>query len=199
MQTKIKLCGLFREEDIQNANIANPDYVGFVFAKSRRQITRDKAREFRKILNPGITEVGVFVDEDPREVVMLLQEGIIDIAQLHGEETGEDITFIKSNSGKPVIKAIKVTKDTELSQYNDSPADFLLLDSGNGSGEVFDWSNIKGLTKPFFLAGGINLENVSNAIEIVQPYGIDVSSGIETNQLKDGAKMQGIVERVRYE
>lgn len=194
---KIKICGLFRDEDIDYVNQVQPDYVGFVFAKSRRQITKIKAQYFRRRLLLQIQAVGVFVDAPAEEIIACLTEGIIDIAQLHGRETEEDIRYIKKVTGKPVIKAVKVQSRSDVDAWLESEADYLLFDSGAGSGQSFSWELLLGVKRKFFLAGGLSLENIEKAMQEVGAYALDLSSGAETDGIKDLAKMSKIVQTVR--
>lgn len=191
---KIKFCGLFREEDIEYVNKLNPDYIGFVFAKSKRQITEEKAINLKNKLNSNIKVVGVFVDEDIEKIIDLLSNGVIDIAQLHGNEREKDIKTIKNKSKKQVIKAIRVTSSEDIESWKNSCADFLLLDNGQGTGKIFDWNNIKNLNRSFFLAGGLSIDNIKEAIEKVSPMAIDISSGIESNGIKDYEKMKEVMK-----
>lgn len=191
---KIKFCGLFREEDIEYVNKLNPDYIGFVFAKSKREITKEKAIGLKNKLKSNIKVVGVFVDEDIEKIIDLLSNGVIDIAQLHGNEREEDIKNIKNKSKKQVIKAIRVTTSEDIESWKNSCADFLLLDNGQGTGKTFDWNNIKNLNRPFFLAGGLSIDNIKEAIEKVSPMAIDISSGIESNGVKDYEKMKEVMK-----
>lgn len=191
---KIKFCGLFREEDIEYVNKLNPDYIGFVFAKSKRQITKEKAIDLKNKLKSNIKVVGVFVDEDIEKIIDLLSNGVIDIAQLHGNEREEDINNIKNKSKKQMIKAIRVTTSEDIESWKNSCADFLLLDNGQGTGKTFDWNNIKNLNRPFFLAGGLSIDNIKEAIEKVSPMAIDISSGIESNGVKDYEKMKEVMK-----
>ena len=223
--TKIKMCGLTCSADIAEANRLKPGYAGFVFApKSRRHVTPEKAVELKKQLNPEIQAVGVFVDENPETVAKLLEEGVIDVAQLHGQETEEEIRELKVRTGKPVIRAFRLksfsggkelfsgTKNEETRNEADRErlfaerilkkaetccADYVLLDSGSGCGETFDWSLLKDFGRPYFLAGGLDPENVSEAVRRLRPYAVDVSSGIETGGRKDPQKMEAFVRAVR--
>lgn len=196
--TKIKICGLFREEDIGYANQIMPDYIGFVFWKpSRRYVTREQAMELRKLLKPEIQAVGVFVDESLPEIISLLEDGVIDIAQLHGDETEEDIQYLQAVTGKPVMKAVKVRTRYDVEAWMDSSADYLLFDSGMGSGVTFDWGVLKDVDREFFLAGGVKPDNVKQAVETVHPYAVDLSSGVETDGVKDFSKMKYVVEAVK--
>ena len=198
--TKIKLCGLSRPIDIQVANRLSPEYIGFVFApKSKRYVTAEKAKELKRLLAPEIKAVGVFVDESPQTVAELLNEGVIDIAQLHGSEDEDYIKLLKELAGKPIIKAFCIESEEDIVRAEKSSADYILLDSGTGTGNVFDWSLIKSVKRPYFLAGGLDCTNVGEAIRTLQPYAVDVSSGIETNGLKDINKMTEFVSTVRKE
>ncbi len=197
--TKIKLCGLTREQDIEAANACRPDFVGFVFAeKSRRYVSPPRAAELKSLLVPGILAVGVFVNEDVTKIAQLLNDGVIDLAQLHG---GEDEGYIKSLRGltsKPLIKAFRVDSGKDIEAAEASTADYVLLDSGNGgTGTVFDWRLPEKLERPYFLAGGLNPGNVSEAVSRMHPYAVDVSSGIETDGLKDKEKMREFVDNAR--
>ena len=193
---KVKFCGLFRVEDIGYVNELNPDYIGFVFAKSKRQVTVEKASYLKGKLNSNIKVVGVFVNEDNEKIINLLSEGIIDIAQLHGDEKEEDIKIIKEKSKKEVIKAIKVSCPKDIEIWKNSCADYLLLDNGQGTGKTFNWNNIKNLNRPFFLAGGLAISNIREAIEKISPMAIDISSGIESNGIKDYMKMKEVMKIV---
>ena len=128
-----------------------------------------------------------------------MQKQVIDIAQLHGDETEEQIERIKRETGKPVIKAVKIRSREDILAGVQTRADFLLLDSGMGSGETFDWSTIPQIEKPFFLAGGLNPENVKEAVRSFHPYAVDVSSGVETDGRKDEEKIREFIRRVRDE
>lgn len=196
--TKIKICGLFRPEDIEYVNEALPDYIGFVFARSRREVTGDAAARLREKLDPRIKAVGVFVDAPPEEVLQLLKRGVIDIAQLHGKEDSGYILKIKQEAQKPVIKAVSVASEEDIRKAEEIPADYLLFDHGKGgTGKVFDWSLVQGCRKPYFLAGGLNTENIEAALASLSPFAIDTSSGVETDGRKDRDKILEIVRRVQ--
>lgn len=198
--TKIKLCGLSRKEDIEAANELNPDFVGFVFAKnSRRFVSAEQAAKLKAILAQNIKAVGVFVNENADTVAALLNSGVIDMAQLHGNEDEEYIAVLRKKTIKPMIKAFKITRNEDILTAQRSTADCILLDSGAGTGTVFDWSLLENIQRPYFLAGGLNFENVTNAIDILRPFAVDVSSGIETSGRKDKDKMAAFVAAVRKE
>lgn len=194
---KIKICGLWRREDIEYANALKPDYIGFVFAPSRRQITPKQAAGLKAALSGDIQAAGVFVDEEPEKIIELLRQSVIDAAQLHGNEEEAVIERIKACTGKPVWKAIKVSCVADLEKWRHSQADCLVLDNGQGTGEAFDWQILKDISRPYFLAGGIQAANIREAVHNIRPYGIDVSSGVETDGVKDLEKMKEIIRCVR--
>ena len=199
--TKIKLCGLTRPCDIEAANQLKPEYVGFVFApKSRRYVTPQKAAELKALLHPATKAVGVFVNEAPETVAALLAAGTIDIAQLHGDEDDAYIKALRKQTDRPIIQAIRIDTAQDMIAAQNSRADFVLLDSGKGgTGKVFDWKLIQPIERPYFLAGGLGIDNVRPAIETLRPYAVDVSSGIETDGWKDKIKMAEFVAAVRKE
>lgn len=198
--TKIKLCGLTRPEDMAAANTLEPDFVGFVFApKSRRYVTAEQAKALRNNLLPSIQAVGVFVDEEPEQVAALLESGTIDLAQLHGREDEDYLARLRTLTGKPIIQAFQVKTPKDLERAESSSADCILLDSGAGTGSTFDWSLLKHLCRPYLLAGGLGPDNVAQAIQVLHPWGVDVSSGIETGGVKDFHKMAAFVAAVRKE
>ena len=196
---KIKFCGLKRAEDIEMANALKIDYAGFVFAKkSRRYVPWELAEQLRGLLAPEIQAVGVFVNEDICSVAELIKRGIIDIVQLHGNEDEAYIRKLRELAACPVIKAFRIDSEEDCQKAQNSSADFVLLDSGSGgTGECFDWSMIRRMERPYFLAGGLDARNVRLAVEQLHPYALDVSSGIETDGKKDGAKMKEFANAVR--
>lgn len=198
--TKIKLCGLSRPCDIRAANRLRPEYIGFVFApNSRRYVTAERAAELRALLAPGIQAVGVFVDAPPETVAGLLEGGVIDLAQLHGTEDEAYLSRLRELTPKPVIQAFRIRDEKDCLAARESPADYILLDSGAGTGKAFDWSLIRELGRPYFLAGGLGPENVAASVRLLRPYAVDVSSGIETEGKKDPQKMADFVSAVRRE
>ncbi|MCI9188684.1 MAG: phosphoribosylanthranilate isomerase [Lachnospiraceae bacterium] len=196
-RTKIKICGLFRSADIEYANEVQPDYAGFILTPGfRRSISREQALQLRRKLNREIPAVGVFVDAPCEEVVDYLKKGIIQMAQLHGRETEKEILYIKAAAGKPVLKAVKVQDRKDVEAWLGSAADYLVFDGGTGSGRTFDWRLLEGISEDYFLAGGLNPGNLKEALAL-RPYAVDLSSGVETEGVKDRAKMQAVVELVR--
>lgn len=198
--TKIKLCGLTRPEDIRAANALMPDYVGFVFARgSRRCVTPERAAELKALLIPSITAVGVFVNERPERVAELMRGGVIDAAQLHGDEDDEYVAELKRLSGGEVIRAFRVRNAADAARAERSAADRILLDAGAGDGVPLDLGLVAGVEREYFLAGGLDARNVRAAIRRLSPYAVDVSSGIESNGIKDEKKMAAFVAAVRQE
>ena len=198
-KVRIKFCGMRSPEDIEVANNIGCDYVGFVFAKkSKRFVPEEIAAELKKVLSPEIKAVGVFVDEEPQTVARLLNTGVIDTAQLHGTEDEDYIRELRKLTGnKPVIKAFRIASKEDVRAANESTADLVLADAGTGEGKTFDWSLLSEMKRPYLLAGGLGPENVEEAIQEIRPYGVDVSSGIETDGIKDPEKMRKFAEIVR--
>ena len=197
---KIKICGLKRLEDIEIVNRYKPDYIGFVFADSKRKVSHELAGQLKDNLNPEIVSVGVFVDAEQEEIIELFRNGVIDVAQLHGSEDEGYITGLKdkTNHKLEIINAIEMSEEVDLDSYENTKADFLLLDSGKGSGKTFDWRLIrKNLKKEFFLAGGLDVSNICQAIEEFKPYAVDLSSSLETDDYKDENKIKEIMEVIR--
>ena len=200
--TKIKICGLYRPQDVQFVNAARPDWCGFIinFPKSHRNLTPDQVRALRAGLAPGITPVGVFVDSPVEDVAALLNDGTISVAQLHGHEDDDYIAALRALApGCTVWKAFKVRAAADLAAANASAADMVLLDNGYGTGAAFDWSLTQGVTRPYILAGGLTPENISQAVAQLRPYGLDISSGVETDKKKDFKKIMAAVAAARKE
>lgn len=201
--SKIKLCGLTRQEDIDCVNRYLPDYVGFVFyKKSHRFITEAKAAKLKSRLNPKIKAVGVFVDEKPENIISLCKSGTVDLIQLHGSEDGEYIDCLRRSTNSPIIKAFKVKSHADIAAANASNADFVLLDAFSpnmvgGTGKLFDHSLLTGIERKYFLAGGVTPDNLSDILNAVNPYCIDLSSGIETERLKDESKIKAVMQIIR--
>jgi phosphoribosylanthranilate isomerase len=211
---KIKLCGMMKPCDIEYANRVKPDLVGFIFANTRRKISAAQAKQFREALDAEIPAVGVFVNEDISVITSLVQNGCIDMIQLHGEEDADYIRRLREICDVPVIKAVKVQMVEQIRQAAALPVDYLLLDTYRkgvlgGTGEAFDWELLReakiaaGDTaegelfgKPYFLAGGLHAGNLREAAALGS-YGLDVSSGIETDGSKDFTKMVEVMELVR--
>ena len=196
--TKIKLCGLKRPCDIDYVNELAPDYVGFVFAKkSKRYVTLEETKALRSRLKSGIVPVGVFVDAEKEQVAELVKQNIIEAVQLHGQENEAYIQELRKLVDCPIIKTFCVKGRREVEAANRSVADYVLLDSGGGSGVTFDWSLLREMKRPYFLAGGLTPDNVAEAIKEFQPFAVDASSSLETDGVKDREKMTAFVKAVR--
>lgn len=198
---RIKICGLRRREDVRYANELKPDYAGFVFAGSRRKVSEEEAELLRKMLDSSVPAVGVFVDQDTDFIVRLARRGIIQMIQLHGNETEEDIRAIRAGTACPVIKAVRVGQEKDVSgcirRAESLPVDYLLLDGGAGDGRTFAWEKIpEHVAKPYFLAGGITAENAGAALLATRAFALDASSGVETDGVKDYDKMKELIRRV---
>lgn len=194
---KVKICGLSRECDITFANQCMPDYIGFVFAKSRRQVKLETVRNLKRMLNPDIQAVGVFVNEPIQNIEKVVAENLIDMIQLHGAEDDSYIKALRNITDKPLIQAYRIERMEDIRRAENTLADMVLLDNGNGgTGISFEWNLITTLSVPFFLAGGICRENIRQALN-KNPFAVDVSSGVETDGYKDFDKMKEIVEIVR--
>jgi phosphoribosylanthranilate isomerase len=202
---RIKICGLFRDEDIDYVNEARPDYAGFVFTGSKRQVSAPLAQYLRFRLAEGIVPVGVFINAPVSMIASLYSNGTISIAQLHGDEDESYIAHLKktcsADKTQTQFKVIKVIKgEAILKNIPVTSADYYLIDSGAGSGKTFNWEllNTKKIDKPWFLAGGVNLKNIKQAMAL-NPFAIDISSGAETDGIKDREKILQLISAVRKE
>lgn len=214
-QTKVKLCGLSRDDDIRAAIAAAPDMVGFVvdFPRSHRNVSPARLVELCGLLGrieretraSRIARVGVFVDEPIEETARIAYAAGLDAVQLHGSEDDAYIARLKSTLGTVfslgnvprIVQAVQVACPADVDRARSSPADLVLLDAGQGAGRTFDWSLVRDVGRPFLLAGGLGPENVARAIVEVDPWGVDMSSGVETNRKKDPLKMKAAVAAVR--
>ena len=215
---KVKMCGISKVETIPAVVEAKPDYMGLVFAPSKRQVTVDQAKtlveelhkQYTKRYNNGaeqsnndeIKTVGVFVNETLDNLVSIATEANLDVVQLHGDEDEAFIQSLKERTNVEVWKAVQIRSAADAEAWIDSRADMLLFDAYHkdergGTGEVFDWSCLDEFERPFMLAGGIDSTNVARAIRTVRPYGIDISSGIETDGVKDDEKIKAFTNIVR--
>lgn len=195
--TKIKLCGIKCEEDIKVINEVLPDYIGFVFAgKSKRYISFDRAKTLKNQLDDRIKAVGVFVNDDIENIAYLVKNKIIDIVQLHGNEDESYINTLKTKINVPIIYAYQIKSKADIKSINKN-TDFTLLDAGAGCGETFDEALLEGFNNEYFLAGGLSVDNIKEKIMKLHTYGVDVSSGIETEGKKDAAKVRKFVSLVR--
>ena len=201
---KIKMCGISKVETIPAIVDAKPDYMGLVFAPSKRQVTVEQAKTLVDELHKHyeIKTVGVFVNETVENLLKIAEEVKLDVIQLHGDEDETFIQSLKECTNLEVWKAVQVRSAADAEKWIDSSADMLLFDAYHkdergGTGEVFDWSSLDAFERPFMLAGGIDSANVARAIRTVRPYGIDISSGIETKGVKDDEKIKAFTNIVR--
>lgn len=200
----LKLCGIRRPEDISYVNAFPPDYIGFVFAKSKRQVTPKQAAALTQELQHGIQTVGVFVNEPLESLLHIARTARLDVLQLHGDEDEAYITALRQRTDLPVWKAVRVTDAESLQRTDRLSVDRLLLDSFSpacygGTGKTANWAVIREARPqtPFFLAGGLTIDNLEEAIESLHPGGVDLSGGIETNGCKDAEKIKAVVALVR--
>ena len=200
--TKIKICGLFRECDIDYVNEAKPDYIGFIlnFPKSHRNITPEFAKQLKDRLAPEIRAVGVFVNQEIEQVIDAAETIGLDVIQLHGAEDDEYIARLRSELRQRSVqiwKAFKIRSADDIEPARRSTADEILLDNGYGTGQAFDWSLAGGFDREFILAGGLTPENLREAIHTLKPKLVDISSGVETEKVKDREKILAAVSTVR--
>lgn len=201
--SKIKICGLFRPEDIAAVNRAKPDYAGFVFAPSRRQVSPDRAARLIAQLDPAILPVGVFVNESPATAARIAARAGMRVIQLHGEEDAAYLTQLRSLTDCEVWKAVRVKDADSLSTMEGLNVERFLLDAYvqgeyGGCGESFRWELLNGLgRRDFILAGGLHEGNLGEALRTVRPYCVDLSSGAETKGLKDARKIEALVSIAR--
>lgn len=190
-KSKVKICGITRLEDIEYVNEYKPDYVGFVFAESRRKVVPEQALRMRQKLSPDISAVGVFVNGELSDIANIVNCGAIEVIQLHGTESDSYIAELKTNLNRtvPIITAYKKSV----------LADYLIFDGSiPGSGNMFDWETVPQTDKPFFLAGGLNPDNVAAAVAKLNPFAVDVSSGVETDGVKDKDKIRDFIKNARF-
>ena len=200
--TRIKVCGLKRSEDIESVNLAKPDFCGFIveFPRSSRCVSRELLAELTAQLDPEITPVGVFVNAPVELPAELAESGVIRAIQLHGQEDEDYIRRLREliDGDIPVIQAFSVQTAEDLQRAAESSADYVLLDQGGGgTGKTFEWSLAEGFTRPFILAGGLTTDNLAEAIERLSPWAVDLSSSLEIGGLKDRDKIIEAVNIVR--
>ncbi|MPM35739.1 N-(5'-phosphoribosyl)anthranilate isomerase [bioreactor metagenome] len=202
--TKIKICGLTRTEDIEMVNEFLPDYIGFVFAKSRRQVSAEQAKELKNKLRPAIKAVGVFVNEKPENIAEIANQGIIDLIQIHGDEDAAYCAQLRKLTQAPIIKVVRVELEDDFAGIEEFDCDYYLFDTLSskeygGTGKAFDHSLLhnKEIKKPFFVAGGLNQDNVAAVIEVIKPFGVDTSGGVETDGIKDVNKIKEFTKQGR--
>ena len=196
---RIKLCGMTRAIDIEMTNQAQSEFCGFIInvAKSKRTITPQQQAELVSLLDPSIFAIGVLVDEPLTSAIALAESGHFDALQLHGHEDAAYLKELKRHSSVPLIQAFQMNGAFDRTRLSSSMADMILLDSGSGSGKTFDWESIPQGTRPFFLAGGLTPDNIAQAIAQVNPWGVDLSSGLETDGHKDEHKIHAAIHAVR--
>lgn len=197
--SKVKICGLRTLEDIQAVNRFQPDYIGFVFAPGRRRIDGQTAQTLKAELDPQIASVGVFVNESIEEIIRLVDRGIIDMVQLHGDEDEDYIQTFRRDCSAKIIKAVGVSDALPPMVQG---ADYLLFDTASlqrgGTGKAFDWDILADYKDSlYFLAGGLTITNVDDAIRRLSPYCVDVSSGVETHGKKDAEKISALIQKIR--
>lgn len=204
---EIKICGITSIEEIKYVNKLKPEYIGLVFTESKREISKEKAQTLTKLLDKEIRVVGVFRNNSLSEIKNIIEEVKLDIIQIHGDEDENFIEKLRKSIGEEIKiwKGISIESEEDLNKNIYLKVDNFILDSGNpGSGESFNWDIIKknNMELKFFLAGGVNLSNIDEIIKNIKPYGIDVSSGVESldelgNRRKDFYKMKNLIEKVR--
>ena len=203
--SKIKICGLKSENDVKIVNKYGPDYVGFILAPSKRRVNYEVAKKLKALLNPSILAVGVFVNESLEVIGQYAEDKVIDVIQLHGDESLEMIKELKQQVSIPVIKAMRIKDEKQLKHLlpfiQEVTADYLLFDTYQeglygGSGKSFDWKLLEVVKRSYFLAGGIGLHNIEEACKW-KPFAIDVSSGVETNGVKDAIKVSELIQKYR--
>ena len=197
--TFVKICGLRSAEDALAASQAHPDCAGMILSEGfRRSVSIPAAREISAALSKDIPLCGVFVNEKAEDIVPFVKEGLIDRIQLHGQEPAELVDELHAwLPGVQVIKAMEIHSLNDVIEAEAYPADLLLLDGGKGEGKEFDWDYLKDFRRPYILAGGLTAENVQKAILLLHPFGVDASSGVETEGKKDAEKMKAFVKAVR--
>ncbi len=197
--TKIKFCGLRREEDVRLAASLGADFMGFILTdRFKRYVAPEEVARLKEYVPSFSKTVGVFVDEPEDYVVSSSKAAKLDMIQLHGSEDDAYIADIKAKTGLPVIKMIKPLSGNDIISARQSAADLILLDSGaGGTGKTFDWSLAKDLDRDYILAGGLTPDNVGDAVERLKPFAVDVSSGVETEGIKDFSKMKAFAAEVR--
>lgn len=191
--TKVKICGLSTKEAVKTAVSAGADYIGFVFAPSKRQVTLEQAAELAKFIPSHIQKVGVFVSPSRADLLEAIEKVGLDLVQVHGQVADDLFEDFPCAS----IQAVQVDGDGHVPN---SQADYLLFDAPvAGSGQTFDWGQLDTteLAQPFFIAGGLNEDNVEEAIQHFTPFAVDVSSGVETDGQKDHEKIRRFIERVK--
>lgn len=199
----VKFCGIRRDEDVTYVNELLPDFIGIIFyEKSHRNVTINQAKKIKGMLTDKIKAVGVFVDKPEVEVIKICETVNLDMIQLHGQEESDYINTLRKYIDIPVIKAVRYQFKEQLFRAEKLPVDYLLIDTyskaaAGGTGKAFDWREIPPLEKPYFLAGGIDKDNIEEALK-TNAFALDISSGIETDRIKDFDKMKTLIDIVKH-
>lgn len=203
-KVKVKICGLRRMQDVEYVNALLPDFAGFVFAASKRQVTAAQAAQLKAVLVPQIKAVGVFVNADMDFIAQLARSGTIDIIQLHGDESAAYCQRLKQLTKLPVIRAVRVRDAATVAAAAAYPADYLLFDTYTpgqygGTGQRFDTTLLDacGVSRPYFIAGGLDAASVAGVIKNTRAFAVDVSGGVETDGFKDKEKIAAFIANVR--
>lgn len=202
---KVKICGIKTLQDVEFVNRQKPDFTGFVFySLSKRYVSLITARSLKAKLNKKIKSIGVFVNAPPEEIAAAAELGIINMVQLHGDETNAYIAELRKICTLPIIKAVRVREEADIKKAAFYNCEYFLFDtystaSYGGTGRQFDTQLLKGIkiNKPYFLAGGLNAGNVRSALKGLKPYAVDVSGGVESGGSKDETKIKNFIKQVK--
>ena len=194
---RVKICGINSPEDVEIVNELKPDYVSFAFYKNKRQVTYEKARKLKQILDKDIRVIGVFVDENTNVVASAANDDLLDVIEFHGNEGPGEIERIKAFTEKPIIQGFRIRSRADVELALDSHADSILMYSDSESGILMDWKLLMNVTRPYFLAGGLNADNIEKAIKICHPFAVSVTTGVETDGIKDREKMAAFIKMAR--
>ena len=194
---RVKICGINSPEDVEIVNELKPDYVSFAFYKNKRQVTYEKARKLKQILDKDIRVIGVFVDENTNVVASAANDDLLDVIEFHGNEGPGEIERIKAFTSKPIIQGFRIRSRADVEVALDSHADSILMYSDSECGVPMDWKLLTNVTRPYFLAGGLNAYNIEKAIKICHPFAVSVTTGVETDGIKDREKMAAFIKMAR--
>lgn len=194
---RVKICGINSPEDVEIVNELKPDYVSFAFYKNKRQVTYEKARKLKQLLDKDIRVIGVFVDENTNVVASAANDDLLDVIEFHGNEGPGEIERIKAFTSKPIIQGFRIRSRADVEVALDSHADSILMYSDSECGVPMDWKLLTNVTRPYFLAGGLNADNIEKAIKICHPFAVSVTTGVETDGIKDREKMAAFIKIAR--
>ena len=194
---RVKICGINSPEDVEIVNELKPDYVSFAFYKNKRQVTYEKARKLKQLLDKDIRVIGVFVDENTNVVASAANDDLLDVIEFHGNEGPGEIERIKAFTSKPIIQGFRIRSRADVEIALDSHADSILMYSDSECGVPMDWKLLTNVTRPYFLAGGLNADNIEKAIKICHPFAVSVTTGVETDGIKDREKMAAFIKIAR--